>query len=246
MKSLLRLAARFYPRAWRDRHGEAFDALIDDLTPRWRHFFDIVIGALIMQISRVTLVPLAMAAAGAIVGMALALVMPPVYASSSWVLVQVPDTSADASERGQRIMTAIEAALQETALDKKSIAVTLRGEPGRNPVLLEVSASGGSAQAAQQAAVKAMGSIIEGNFVASDRLPRNAAVQFVAVQPPNLPQTAQRETIRMSAVGGGLGFLIGAVFWLAGHRWRRTTPGVRGAAAGREATHTPPGNQRQE
>ena len=78
MKSLLRLAARFYPRAWRDRQGEAFDALIDDLTPRWRHFFDIVIGALIMQISRVTLVPLAMAAAGAIVGMALALVMPPV------------------------------------------------------------------------------------------------------------------------------------------------------------------------
>ena len=31
MKWLLRAAARFYPRAWRDRYGEEFDVLIDDL-----------------------------------------------------------------------------------------------------------------------------------------------------------------------------------------------------------------------
>ena len=57
MKLLLRAAARLYPRAWRDRYGEEFDALIDDLTPRWRHVFNIVVGALIMQISRFALIP---------------------------------------------------------------------------------------------------------------------------------------------------------------------------------------------
>jgi hypothetical protein len=180
VKPLLRAAARLYPRAWRDRHGEEFDALIDDMTPRWRHVVDIVVGALIMQISGLGLVPVAMGVAGAIAGAAISLAMPPVYASSSWVLAQVPGT-ADAGERGQRIRAALEAALHETALDKRAIAVNLRGEPDGDPVLLEVSASAESAQAAQQAAVKVMGSIIEANSIASERFARNPAVQFRAV-----------------------------------------------------------------
>jgi hypothetical protein len=221
MKPLLRAAARLYPRAWRDRHGEEFDALIDDLTPRWWHVLNIVVGALIMQSSRLALVPVAMAAAGAIAGAAISLALPPVYASSSFVLVQVPGTWADARERGQRIRTAIEAALAETAFDKKTIAVTLRGEPGRDPVLLEVSASADSARAARQATDRAMGSIIEANFVASERLAQNPGVQFRAVQPANLPNTAQRDTTRNSAVGGALGFVLGGMVALVGQRRRR-------------------------
>ena len=133
MKPLLRAAACLYPRAWRDRYAREFDALIDDLTPRWRDLFNIVVGALIMQISRLALVPVALAVSGAIGGAAISLAMPPVYASSSLVLVQAPDTAADAGARGQRIRTSIEAALQRTAFDKKAISVTLRGEPGATP-----------------------------------------------------------------------------------------------------------------
>jgi len=221
VKPLLHAAARLYPRAWRDRHGEEFDALIDDLTPRWRHVVDIVVGALIMQMSRLAFVPIAMAVVGALVGAALSLAMPPVYASSSWVLVQVPGTAADASGRGQRIRTAIEAALGPTAFDKKALAVTLRGEPGRDRVLLEVSASADSARAAQQAAEKALASIVEAKAFASERLARNPAVQFRAVQPPTLPKTAQRDTTRNSAVGGGVGFVIGGVFAFVARRQRR-------------------------
>ena len=136
------------------------------------------------------------------------------------MLVQVPDTAADAGERGQRIRTAIEAALQRTAFDKKAIAVTLRGEPGSDPVLLEVSASSDSAQAAQQAAVKALGSIIEANFVASERLAQNPGVQFRAVAPPNLPGAGQRDTVRISAAGGGLGLIGGLVIAYVGRRRR--------------------------
>jgi len=219
MKRLLRAAAHLYPRAWRDRHGQEFDALIDDLTPRWWHIFDIIGGALIMQSSRLAVVPVAMGIAGAIIGAAVSLAMPPIYASSSMVLVQVPGT-ADGSERGQRIRMAIDAALDETAFDKRAIAVTLRGEAGREPVLLEVSASADSAQAAQQAAEMAMSSIIKANLVASGRLDQNPGVQFRAVQPPNLPQTAHRDTTRTSALGAGLGLVTGGLFALLRYRRR--------------------------
>lgn len=221
MKWLLRAAVRLYPRAWRHRYGEEFDALIEDLTPRWRYVANIVIGALIMQISRLALVPVALAVAGAGAGAAVSLAMPPVYASSSWVLVQVPGTGDDAGERGQRIRAAIDAALQKTAFDKKAISVTQRGEPGRDPVMLEVSASAGTAPAAQQAAVKALGSIIDANFVNANQ-DRRAGVQFRAVQPPDLPKAAQRDTTRNGAVGGGLGLLAGALVALVAHRRRRT------------------------
>ena len=220
MKSLLRAAARLYPRAWRNRYGAEFDALIDQVTPRWRDISNIVVGALIMQLSRLTFVPVAGAIGGAIVGAVISLVMPPVYASTSWVLVQVPGTAADASERGQRIRTAIEAALHETAFDENAIAVTLRGEPGRDPVLLEVSASADSARAAKQATDKALGAIIEANFVASERLGQSRNVQFRAVQPANLPTTAQRDTTRNGAIGGGLGLTIGAIVAFVRHRQR--------------------------
>jgi hypothetical protein len=223
MKRLLRLAARLYPRAWRNRYREEFDALIEDMTPRWRHVVNIVVGALIMQLSRPALIPVALAVAGAVAGVAVSLAMPPVYASSSWVLVQAPGTADDAGDRGQRIRTAIDAALQETAFDRKAIAVTVRGEPGRDPVLLEVSASAGSARAAQQAAVHALGSLIEANVVASQRLTENPLVQFRALQPPELPRAARRDITTTSAVGGGLGLLAGALVSLVAHRRRRTT-----------------------
>ena len=214
MKRLLRLAARLYPRAWRDRYGAEFDVLIDDLTPHWRHAFNIVVGALIMQISRVAFVPVACAAAGSIIGAVVSLAMPPVYASSSWVLVQGPS--------GQRIRTAIDGVLQATAFDKDAIAVTLRGEPGREPVLLEVSGSAGSARAAQDATAKAMGALIEANFVGEQR-EQTPGVQFRALQPANLPSTARQDTARNSAVGGGLGFLVGGVAALVAHYRRRAT-----------------------
>jgi hypothetical protein len=221
MKLLLRAAARLYPRAWRDRYGAEFDALIDEVTPRWRHLVNVVVGALIMQISRLALVPVATAVLGAVVGATISLAMRPVYASSSYVLVQVPGTAADAGDRGQRIRTAIEAALQETAFDKKAVAVTLRGEPGRDPVVLEVSASADSAGAAQQAAVKAVGSVIDANVVASERLASNPNVQFRIVQPPDLPGTARRDTMRNSTLGGALGLLVGVAVAFVAHRRRR-------------------------
>ena len=36
MKRLISLVARLYPRSWRAEFGEEFDAVLDDVKPRWR------------------------------------------------------------------------------------------------------------------------------------------------------------------------------------------------------------------
>jgi hypothetical protein len=49
MKRLLRWLIRLYPRAWRERYGNEFEALIEDSPPRWRMIFDLLKGAFTMQ-----------------------------------------------------------------------------------------------------------------------------------------------------------------------------------------------------
>lgn len=228
MKPLLRAAARLYPRAWRARYGEEFDALIDDMTPRWRDVLNIVCGALIMQISRLAAPPVAFAIGGAMLGAAVSLAMPPVYASSSRVLV-MPSRPSDDSERALPIRAAVEAVLQEAAVDKRVITVTLRGEPGR-PTVVDVSASESSASAAKDAAEKALGAIIKANLVASERHAQNTGVQFRVLEVPNLPMTSHRDWTGNSAIGGALGFGVGGIVVLVAYRRRRakTVPPTEG------------------
>jgi hypothetical protein len=52
MKSLIRLAAKLYPRPWRNRYGDEFEALLDDLGVTGRIAFDVLTGAVLMQIQR--------------------------------------------------------------------------------------------------------------------------------------------------------------------------------------------------
>ena len=46
MRTLIRRAARFYPKAWRERYGAEFDALIDDMSPSFRDVCDVFRGVL--------------------------------------------------------------------------------------------------------------------------------------------------------------------------------------------------------
>ncbi len=43
-------ATRLYPAPWRKRYGREFDALLEDSSPGWRDFFDILRGALLMRL----------------------------------------------------------------------------------------------------------------------------------------------------------------------------------------------------
>jgi hypothetical protein len=66
MKRLFDLAARLYPRAWRDRYGLEFQALLDEMKPGWRDIADVLAGGLQMHVRRAH--PAVIAAAVGIIG----------------------------------------------------------------------------------------------------------------------------------------------------------------------------------
>ena len=59
MKRLIRFVANIYPRAWRNRYGEEFEALLDDTEANGRTAFNVLTGAVGMQIQRFRIVALA-------------------------------------------------------------------------------------------------------------------------------------------------------------------------------------------
>jgi uncharacterized protein involved in exopolysaccharide biosynthesis len=80
----MRLAARLYPAAWRARYGEEFEALLEDIGPGWRDVWNVLGGALKMQMTTWgfwKLVP-ALGLAGAIAMAVAAFTMQPRYESS--------------------------------------------------------------------------------------------------------------------------------------------------------------------
>jgi len=218
MKTILRAVSHLYPRAWRQRYGEEFDALIDDLAPRWRDVIDTIAGALIMQISRLALAPVVLGLAGAVVGAALALTIPPGYASSSSVLVQMADPAADPDG----LKTMIEGALAHADFDRKAVSVTVRGGMGTS-MMLDVSGAADSALAAQQTTQRVLRSIIEANLVAAEGRGRNSGAQFRIVDAASLPDAPRRHTERSAATGGALGIAVGGIFAFVSHRRRRKT-----------------------
>jgi hypothetical protein len=51
MRFILRLAS-LYPRSWKQRYGAEFNALLEDLNPRWWVALDVLKGAATMQMTR--------------------------------------------------------------------------------------------------------------------------------------------------------------------------------------------------
>jgi hypothetical protein len=74
MKHLIRLAAKLYPGPWRDRYGEEFEALLDDAGINGRIAFNVLTGAVLMQVQRWQKV-----------GTAALLAMGALFAASWWV-----------------------------------------------------------------------------------------------------------------------------------------------------------------
>jgi hypothetical protein len=51
MRRWTQMLGRLYPRAWRERYGEEFDALLEDVEPNWKQFCDVLGGAVKMQMA---------------------------------------------------------------------------------------------------------------------------------------------------------------------------------------------------
>jgi hypothetical protein len=99
MKRTLKFLARAYPPSWRKRYGAEFDALLEDATPSVRDAFDILFGALKMQMTTWSFskITLASSLAGILVAAALSFAVPVHYLSHVAVTVTRAEGSAPES-----------------------------------------------------------------------------------------------------------------------------------------------------
>lgn len=89
MKRLLKFLARLYPPAWCKRYGAEFEALLEDRIPLTRDAFDILLGALKMQMATWSFVRIVVATAlvGILAAVGFTFTLPSRYASKSVILV---------------------------------------------------------------------------------------------------------------------------------------------------------------
>ena len=90
-RALLLWAARLYPRAWRERYGEEFAAMIEDLPAgraRWTTVGDILRGALFMRVRRGVMGMAVMGGlAGLLIAVGIGLAIPDRYVTGALVRV---------------------------------------------------------------------------------------------------------------------------------------------------------------
>jgi hypothetical protein len=85
MKHVVRLLTRLYPATWRARYGEEFEALLEDTSPGWTAIFDLLKGAIRMQLSVPAFPKLAflLSMAGLLIGLAVSFGVAPRYVSTA-------------------------------------------------------------------------------------------------------------------------------------------------------------------
>jgi len=89
MRSWVQLAARLYPVRWRKRYGRELEALIEDADPGWRDAWDLVLGAMEMQMATWSIAKTAavVGLAGALIAAGLILRIPHQYVATGEVQV---------------------------------------------------------------------------------------------------------------------------------------------------------------
>ena len=202
MRRWIALAARLYPRAWRERYGEEFDALLDDATADCRQLLNVSRSAIAMQLTRhigeLKLVG-ALALAGALLAIAASYRVPPRYVSSAVVaVVPVVDPGATAApgvlerqtqDRIERLTTELTARVNILRILKLPSLDLYRAEREEMPVedLADRIRDDGDIQAQAGPLPGRNGAALRVSFAYRDRAKAQAAVrELVAeLQPMN-------------------------------------------------------------
>lgn len=118
MKHAVRFIARLYPPAWRRRYGAEFEALLEDATPSPRAAFDVLWGALKMQLTTWNSgrIMLATSIAGILVAVMISFVAPPHYLSLATL------TATPANESTRRLLSTLE----QNILSRENLASVIQ------------------------------------------------------------------------------------------------------------------------
>jgi hypothetical protein len=101
MRPVITLLMHLYPKTWRARYGEEFEALIEDSPPRWSTVFDLLKGALQMQLSMPNFPRLAviLSAVGMLAGFGISFLVTPRYTSMAEMALSVSPGTPPSSSR---------------------------------------------------------------------------------------------------------------------------------------------------
>lgn len=198
MKRLLGLAARLYPSWWRRRYATEFEALLEDMKPGWREFFDVVKGAITMQITTLATIPVVCTLAGGLAGGILAMRTPDVFASSATIRLKARETANAESAVTQELRASLETALGASTGTREATSVTLHKD------IVTLTYLDGNAAQAQRVAETLTAAIAT----------ENAASAEVLVA-PRFPTSPMRSDYPMMVgSGGGVGLVAGGVVFL--------------------------------
>jgi uncharacterized protein involved in exopolysaccharide biosynthesis len=206
MRRLIRFAAALYPPSWRKRYGIEFDALLQETALDWRGFFDILQGAIAMQIRMFGITVASFAVIGALVAGLVAFRIPSEYASSAVLHLQAAESRTEVKKLLQDTLTqsALEDLITKEKLydyqgdsDVRSIynvvyrlrqAITvqrLHTAANSEATTLEITFADRDSVKAQRVAEKLISLIVEGSLA---QQPHGFARIFVPA-PPNFPRS---------------------------------------------------------
>jgi hypothetical protein len=198
MRALIRAAARLYPRQWRARYAQEFDALLEDLEPSWPGLFSVIYGALTMQIKRAGVVAVVGAAIGAVVAGAASLRMPEIYASTA--TLRLPSTDESFLQQAQRAHAREPLEVKERA----SVTIAVPVDEKTRSTMLTVTFADRDPDKAREVTERLLGSVLTANGIPSVSI-RTARTG------PNRPMVA--------GTGGTVGLMLGALLM-----WFRREP----------------------
>ena len=240
MKRLLRLAARVYPAAWRDRYGVEFQALLDETAPRWRDIVDVLNGGLQMRFrsAHPALTVVAFSLVGALGAGATAFNAAHRFASTGTMNVRpaLPSTAAETEWLEDRMPRLARDAFTPGALtaiiQKHRLYSSERAQASTNDLIdrmrgdirvqlisrsaVQVSFASADARQAQEVAGDLMSRLVDANFEAG----LGSIVQITGL--PGAPRASvSPRRVAAAGVGGlGGGALLGMLISM---RRRRTS-----------------------
>jgi capsular polysaccharide biosynthesis protein len=214
MRRALTVLISLYPKPWRDRYRNEFEALLDDVSPTWRTLFDVLGGAMKMQFKIWS--PWKMIAAFGVVGVISAAIyswtIPARYVSGAVLRVEDGQTSLPETILSRRNLTQViiqadlykdlraRMPLEEIVEQLKTNDLTIRpaGSDAKSFVIYVAAPDAGRAQRATQ-------------ILAADFVNENAKLIDPASLPVNPVGPRPSRNIVMGLVAG---LLLGSIIAL--------------------------------
>ena len=212
MKPLRRLLLRLYPRWWRARYGDEFDALLEESRSGWRSTLDVIKGAFVMRMRGFVTLPLAVALVGAMFGMLRLHLAPALYASSSIVRVTGVDFEHIESDSSKRFRDTVSQAVPSREDRGRTNIMILESRP--DSAVVKISHSARNASEAQRFVERVVASVVGEGTADGGR--------GTVVEAPNLPARASRAGgVAPVLFGATAGLLLGVVISVAGRATRK-------------------------